>query len=327
MIERRGLLRFALLSVVAAVVTIGLKTAAYIITGSIGLLSDALESLANLVAALVALYALWVAARPPDEEHTYGHTKAEYFSSGFEGLLIVAAAVGIVVAAVHDAEAHVGVPTERRLYLGQLDAEAAYLDLPVTAAEELELAVVDIPHAVARVLLRVGKRHESITLEADAQHLMADVWTSLGVIAGVTAAVATGWHRLDPIVAIAVALNVLRSGSRLLRRSVYGLLDTSLPEETLGKIKTILDAHSGAGVRYHALRTRQAGARRFISFHILVPGNWTVQRGHDLLERIEERIREVVPNSVVDTHLEPIEDPVSWQDTRLERPAGDNVTQ
>ena len=308
MIERRGLLRFALLSVVAAVVTIGLKTAAYVITGSIGLLSDALESLANLVAALVALYALWVAARPPDEEHTYGHTKAEYFSSGFEGLLIVAAAVGIVVAAV------------RRLIEPQPIQDPA-LGLLINALA----SVVNL--TVARVLLRVGKRHESITLEADAQHLMADVWTSLGVIAGVTAAVATGWHRLDPIVAIAVALNVLRSGSRLLRRSVYGLLDTSLPEETLGKIKAILDAHSGAGVRYHALRTRQAGARRFISFHILVPGNWTVQRGHDLLERIEEQIREVVPNSVVDTHLEPIEDPVSWEDTRLERPAGDNVTQ
>ena len=308
MIERRGLLRFAMLSVVAAVVTIGLKTAAYIITGSIGLLSDALESLANLVAALVALYALWVAARPPDEEHTYGHTKAEYFSSGFEGLLIVAAAVGIVVAAV------------RRL-IEPLPIQDPALGLLINALA----SVVNL--AVARVLLRVGKRHESITLEADAQHLMADVWTSLGVIAGVTAAVATGWHRLDPIVAIAVALNVLRSGSRLLRRSVYGLLDTSLPEETLDKIKAILDAHSGAGVRYHALRTRQAGARRFISFHILVPGNWTVQRGHDLLERIEEQIREVVPNSVVDTHLEPIEDPVSWEDTRLERPAGDNVTQ
>jgi len=306
--ERRGLLRFAVLSVVAAVVTIGLKTAAYVITGSIGLLSDALESLANLVAALVALYALWVAARPPDEEHTYGHTKAEYFSSGFEGLLIVAAAVGIVVAAV------------RRLIEPQPIQDPALGLLTNALASGVNLAV-------ARVLLRVGKRHESITLEADAQHLMADVWTSLGVIAGVTAAVATGWHRLDPIVAIAVALNVLRSGFRLLRRSMYGLLDTSLPEETLGEIKAILDAHSGAGMRYHALRTRQAGARRFISFHILVPGNWTVQRGHDLLERIEERIREVIPNSVVDTHLEPIEDPVSWEDTRLERPAGDNVTQ
>jgi cation diffusion facilitator family transporter len=149
---------------------------------------------------------------------------------------------------------------------------------------------------------------------------MADVWTSLGVIVGVGAAAATGWHRLDAIVAILVAMNVLRSGFRLLDRSMQGLLDTSLPEENLTDIKQILDAHSGAGVRYHALRTRQAGARRFISFHILVPGDWTVQRGHDLLETIEERIREAVPNSVVDTHLEPIEDPVSWADTRLERP-------
>jgi cation diffusion facilitator family transporter len=300
MIERRGLLRFALLSVVAAVATICLKAAAYAVTGSIGLLSDALESLANLVAALVALYALWVAARPADEEHTYGHTKAEYFSSGFEGLLIVAAAIGIVVAAVN-----------------------RFIDPRPIQEPALGLAVNGLAAAVnfgvARVLRRVGKRHESITLEADAQHLMADVWTSLGVIAGVGAAVATGWHRLDSIVAMAVALNVLRSGVRLLGRSMHGLLDTSLPEATLGEIKTILEAHSGAGVRYHALRTRQAGARRFISFHILVPGSWTVQRGHDLLERIEEQIREAVPHSVVDTHLEPIEDPVSWEDTRLER--------
>jgi len=301
MIERRGLLRFAVLSVVAALITIGLKTGAYVITGSIGLLSDALESLANLVAAVVALFALSVAARPADEEHAYGHTKAEYFSSGFEGMLIIAAAIGIVVAAV------------RRFAEPQPIVEPA-LGLAVNGLASMVNLVV------ARVLLRVGKRHESITLEADAQHLMADVWTSLGVIVGVGAAVATGWHRLDAVVAMAVALNVLRSGFRLLDRSMHGLLDTSLPEETLGEIKEILDAHSGVGVRYHALRTRQAGARRFISFHILVPGSWTVQRGHDLLEKIEERIREAIPNSVVDTHLEPIEDPVSWEDTRLERP-------
>jgi cation diffusion facilitator family transporter len=300
-IERRGLLRFAVLSVVAALVTIGLKAAAYAITGSIGLLSDALESLANLVAALVALFALWVAARPADEEHTYGHTKAEYFSSGFEGLLIVGAAIGIVVVAV-------------RRFVEPQPIEEPVLGLAVNGLASA------VNFAVARVLLRVGRQHESITLEADAHHLMADVWTSLGVIAGVGAAVATGWHQLDAIVAIAVALNVLRSGFRLLDRSMHGLLDTSLPEETLRAIKEILDAHGGVGVRYHALRTRQAGARRFISFHILVPGSWTVQRGHDLLETIEERIRDAVPNSVVDTHLEPIEDPVSWEDTRLERP-------
>lgn len=307
MIEHRRLLRYAVLSVVAALITIGLKAAAYAITGSIGLLSDALESLANLVAAVVALFALSVAARPEDAEHTYGHTKAEYFSSGFEGLLIVVAAAGIIVAAV-----------------GRF-IEPQPIEEPALGLAANGLASV-VNFAVARVLLRVGKRHESITLEADAHHLMADVWTSLGVIVGVGAAAATGWHRLDAIVAIAVALNVLRFGFRLLRRSAYGLLDTSLPEETLGEIKAILDAHSPLGMRYHALRTRQAGARRFISFHILVPGSWTVQRGHDLLERIEERIREAVPNSVVDTHLEPIEDPVSWEDTRLERPPANHET-
>ena len=302
MIERRGLLRFAALSVAAAIVTIGLKGAAYLLTGSIGLLSDALESFVNLIAAVVALFALSVAARPADDEHAYGHTKAEYFSSAFEGTLILVAAASIVVAAV-----------------GRL------VDPRPIEEPGVGLAIIGVASlvnlAVARVLLRAGRRHESITLEADAQHLMTDVWTSLGVILGVGAAVLTGWHRLDAVVAIAVAANVLYMGFRLLRRSMLGLLDTSLPEETLARIKTILDSHGKAGVRYHALRTRQAGARRFISFHILVPGDWTVQRGHDLLEEIEERVREAVPRSVVDTHLEPIEDPVSWEDTRLERPA------
>jgi cation diffusion facilitator family transporter len=301
-IERRGLLRFAILSVLAALVTIGLKAGAYLLTGSVGLLSDALESFVNLIAALVALLALSVAARPADDEHAYGHTKAEYFSSGFEGALIVIAAATIVVAAV-----------------GRLIAprpiEAPGLGLTITGIA----SVINL--VVALVLQRAGRRHESITLEADGQHLMADVWTSLGVIIGVGAAALTGWLWLDAMVAIAVAINVLRSGVRLLRRSMLGLLDTSLPDETLATITSILESHGKAGVRYHALRTRQAGARRFISCHILVPGHWTVQRGHDLLEQIEERIREAVPRSVVDTHLEPIEDPVSWEDTRLERPS------
>jgi cation diffusion facilitator family transporter len=300
-IERPGLIRFAVLSVVAALVTIALKGGAYLLTGSVGLLSDALESFVNLIAAVVALLALSVALRPADDEHTYGHTKAEYFSSGFEGALIVVAAASIVVAAI------------RRL-IDPRPIEEPGLGLAITGV------ATAINLVVARVLHRAGRRHESITLEADAQHLMADVWTSIGVIIGVGAAAATGWLRLDAMVAIAVALNVLVSGIRLLRRSMLGLLDTSLPEETLTTIKSILESHAKAGVRYHALRTRQAGARRFISFHILVPGGWTVQRGHDLLEAIEERIREAVPRSVVDTHLEPIEDPVSWEDTRLERP-------
>ena len=302
MIERRGLRWYAVLSVLAALLTIGLKAGAYLLTGSVGLLSDALESFVNLIAALVALLALSVAARPADEEHAYGHTKAEYFSSGFEGALIVVAAASIAVLAVN------------RL-IDPRAIEEPSLGLLITGIA----SVINL--IVARILSKAGRRYESITLEADAQHLMADVWTSLGVIVGVAAAAITGWHRLDAIVAIAVALNVLFAGYRLLRRSMHGLLDTSLPEQTLATIKQILESHTSAGVRYHALRTRQAGARRFISFHILVPGSWTVQRGHDLLEEIEERVREAVPRSVVDTHLEPIEDPVSWEDTRLERPA------
>jgi cation diffusion facilitator family transporter len=304
-IERHGLVRFAYISVIAALVTISLKAAAYLLTGSIGLLSDALESLVNLVAALVALVALWVAARPEDKEHTYGHTKAEYFSSGFEGALILVAAASILVAA------------GRRLLEPQPIVDPA-VGLAITGLATL------LNLAVARVLLRAGRRYESITLEADAHHLLADVWTSVGVIVGVAAAALTGWHRLDAIVAIAVALLVLRAGLKLLRRSMLGLLDTSLPEDTLREITAILKSHEREGVRHHALRTRQAGARRFISFHILVPGGWTVQRGHDLLEQIEEQVRDAVPNSVVDTHLEPIEDPLSWEDTRLERPAHKN---
>ncbi len=297
-----GLLRFALVSVAAAIVTIALKGGAYLLTGSIGLLSDALESLVNLVAALVALVALSVAARPADDDHTYGHTKAEYFSSGFEGALILIAAVSIVIVAA------------RRL-LVPVPIEDPGVGLAITALASL------INFGVARVLLQAGRRYESITLEADAQHLMADVWTSMGVIVGVAAAAITGWSRLDAVVAIAVAVHVVGAGLKLLRRSMLGLLDTSLPEEMLGGITRILEARARDGVRYHALRTRLAGARRFISFHILVPGDWTVQRGHDLLEEIEEQIRAAVPSSVVDTHLEPIEDPVSWDDTRLERPS------
>lgn len=303
MIERRGLLRYAILSALAAIVTIGLKGFAYGITGSVGLLSDALESLVNLAAALVALFALSVAARPADAEHTYGHTKAEYLSSAFEGGLILLAAASI------------GVTTVGRL-LSPRPLEAPALGLAITGVAAL------VNFAVARVLLSAGSRHESITLEADGHHLMTDVWTSIGVIIGVAVAVLTGWYQLDALVGILVGLHVLRSGFRLVRRSALGLLDTSLPPDTLETITGILDRHASDGVRYHALRTRQAGARRFISFHILVPGNWSVQRGHDLLEKIEESIRGAVPNSVVDTHLEPIEDPVSWEDTRLERREG-----
>ncbi|HEX6615825.1 MAG TPA: cation diffusion facilitator family transporter [Gemmatimonadales bacterium] len=304
MAERARLRRYAVISIVAALATIGLKGWAWVITGSVGLLSDAFESLVNLAAAIVALIALAAAARPEDEEHRYGHSKAEYFSSGFEGALILLAAASILYAAV------------RRL----IDPRAIE-QLTLGVAITVGASVINL--LVARVLFRAARRHHSITLEADAHHLMTDVWTSAGVILGIWAASATGWQRLDPIVAIAVALNIVYTGIGILRRSLMGLLDTAIPEELQRRVTEILVRHTSGGVRFHALRTRQAGAWRFIDFHVLVPGNWSVKRGHDLLERLEEEVRAAVPNSTVFTHLEPVEDPVSWEDTRLERKPSD----
>lgn len=277
-----------------------LKSGAYFITGSVGLLSDALESLVNLLAAIIAFIALSVAAKPADEDHAYGHNKAEYFSSGFEGALILVAALSIGYAAV-----------QRLLHPRLLEQVGIGLAISAVAAA--------VNYGVARLLFRVGRQHSSITLEADAHHLMTDVWTSIGVIVGVAAAAWTDWHVLDPLVALVVAVNIVWTGVTLLNRSALGLLDTALPESTRREITTILDGHARDGVQYHALRTRQAGRWRFISFHVLVPGDWTVQRGHDLLERIEDEVRSRVPLSTVFTHLEPIEDPASFKDQQLER--------
>jgi cation diffusion facilitator family transporter len=304
--QRRSLRRYAVISILAALATIGLKGWAYAVTGSVGLLSDAFESLVNLAAAVVALIALTTAARPEDEDHRYGHSKAEYFSSGFEGALIMLAAASILYASV------------RRL-LSPRPIEQLTLGVGISVAA----SVINL--LVARVLFRAARRHQSITLEADAHHLMTDVWTSLGVIIGIWAASATGWQRLDPIVAIGVALNIVYTGVSILRRSLMGLLDTAIPDELQRGVTDILARHTSGGVRFHALRTRQAGAWRFIDFHVLVPGNWSVKRGHDLLERLEEEVRAAVPNSTVFTHLEPVEDPVSWEDTRLERKPGDSA--
>jgi cation diffusion facilitator family transporter len=297
---RPSLVRFAWLSVAAAVATIGLKTLAYLLTGSVGLLSDALESAVNLIGALFALAMLTVAARPADEEHAFGHGKAEYFASGLEGVLILLAAVSIAVAAVE------------RLIAPQ-PLEAVGLGLALTAAASA------INFGVARVLLNAGRRWHSIALEADAQHLMTDVWTSAGVIAGVAAVAATGWHRLDPVIALAVAANIVRAGIRLLRRSTAGLMDAALPALQHRAVIEVLERYKSRGLDYHALRTRQAGARAFVSVHVLVPGAWTVREGHDALERIEAEIRAALPHTTVFTHLEPIEDPVSWHDVELDR--------
>jgi cation diffusion facilitator family transporter len=300
MTDRRSLKKYAWLSIGAAFATITLKGAAYALTGSVGLLSDAVESIVNLVGAVVALAMLTVAAQPPDDEHHWGHDKAEYFSSGVEGVLIVAAAISIGFAA-----------TLRLLHPQPL--EKAALGLLVSSVA----SVVNL--VVARILLDVGKRCDSITLEADARHLMTDVWTSVGVIAGVGLVALTGWLRLDPIVALLVAANIVYTGWRLVRRSVQGLLDTALATGEGEAVERILASYRTQGLQFHAVRSRQAAARRFVTMHVLVPGSWTVYHGHEMLERLEKEIRACVPNCSVLTHLEPIEDPRSFDDIELDR--------
>jgi cation diffusion facilitator family transporter len=296
-----SLTRFAWLSIGAALLTMAIKAAAYLLTGSVGLLSDAVESLVNLVGAVVALAMLTIAARPPDDEHNYGHSKAEYFSSGIEGTLILIAALSIAWTAI------------RRL-LDPQPIEQIGLGLVISAAASIVNLVVGL------VLLRAAKRSKSITLEANAKHLMTDVWTSVGVVLGVGAVALTGWVRLDPVVAILVALNIIWSGFQIVRKSVLGLMDTGLPPGEQTTIQTVLGKYHQTGIEFHALRTRQAGARAFVSFHVLVPGEWTIQRGHDLVEEIEDDLRQALPNSVIFTHLESLEDPASWEDTGLDRP-------
>ena len=294
------LTRYAWLSVAAAIATIVLKGGAYVLTDSVGLLSDALESGVNLVAAVVALRALAVASRPPDEEHAYGHTKAEYFSSGFEGALVLVAALVIM-----------GTALERLLSPAPLTHVGVGLVISAVAS--------GINLWVARVLFRAAREHESIALEADAHHLMTDVWTSGGVLVGVGLVGLTGWSIIDPIIALFVAANITRVGAGLLRRSMLGLLDTALSPDVQERIHEVLDRYRDRGIEFHAFRTRRSGARRFMSVHVLVPGDWTVQRGHDVLEELEAEIREAVPRLTVFTHMEPLEDPVAWHDTRLER--------
>lgn len=300
MAARARLTRYAWLSVLTAVVIILLKVGAYRLTGSIGFLSDALESGANIVAAVITLVALTVAARPPDREHTFGHSKAEYLSSGAEGTLILVAAVVIAVQAV------------QRLLAPQ-PLEQVGLGVAVSAV------AAAINFGVARVLLRAGQRHRSAALTADAHHLLTDVWTSLGVIVAVALVGLTGWLWLDPVIGLLVALQIILTGLKLVRLSINGLLDASLPADEVTRLTGVLDGYAPRGVGYHALRTRQAGAQRFVSFHLLVPGSWSVQQGHELLEEIERDIRRQLEPVNVLGHIEPREDPVSLEDDALFR--------
>ena len=296
--DRSFLKRYAWLSIAAALTTLVLKSAAYWLTGSVGLLSDAAESIVNLIGASVALIMLTIAARPADASHAYGHSKAEYFSSGIEGVLIVIAAFAITGAAL---ERLINPRPLEQIGLGTVVA----------------LIASAINFGVARVLLKAGHQYNSITLEADAKHLMTDVWTSVGVLGAVVAVGLTGWLWLDPVIAIAVALNILWSAYGLLRRSTQGLMDAALPVAEQATVHRILEAYKTRGLDFHAVRTRQAASRRFISIHVLVPGDWSVQRGHELLEQLENEICGELPDATLETHLEPLEDPVSFADRGL----------
>ncbi|MBU1214291.1 MAG: cation diffusion facilitator family transporter [Gammaproteobacteria bacterium] len=296
------LTRFAWLSIAAAVATILLKGVAWWLTGSVGLLSDALESFVNLAGALMALYVLTLAAAPADDKHAYGHGKAEYFSSAFEGFLILLAAISIGYTAI-----------DRLLH------PHALAEVGVGLAVSVVASLINL--FAARELLKAGRAYNSITLEADAKHLMTDVWTSVGVIIGVALVWLSGWLWLDPLIALAVAANIVWTGWQLLHRSASGLMDAAIPQEHIDAIETVLVKYRAQGLDFHALRTREAGRQAFISMHVLVPGKWTVQRGHDLVEVIEAEIRAAVPFCHITTHLEPIEDPVSLIDATLERPA------
>ncbi|MBE7531803.1 MAG: cation transporter [Chloroflexi bacterium] len=301
--KREKLTRFAWLSIVTAVFTIFLKATAYWLTGSVGLLSDALESGVNLATAVFALLILTIAARPPDEEHAYGHSKAEYFAGGVEGGLIMAAALIIAVTAV-----------PRLIHPQPLEQLGLGLVVSVVAAAANGLT--------AFILLRAGRQYRSLTLTADGRHLLTDVWTTGGVLLGLAVVYLTGWLRLDALIALAVAAQITYTGFGLLREAVNGLMDVALPDEEVAVVTAVLDSFVERGIQYHALRTRRSGAQRFASVHIQVPGDWSVQQGHALMEEIEGALYGRLAPITIITHLEPLEDPVSWKDIPLNREFG-----
>ncbi len=292
---RDSLTRYAWFAIVAAILTIAIKGFAYVITDSVGLLSDAAESIVNLVAAVIVLISLRVAALPPDENHHYGHGKVEYFSAGLEGLMIFVAATVIIIEAV------------RRFF------NPTPID-HVAAGVLVSLVATAINLGVGLVLIRAGRRHRSRTLEADGRHLITDVATSVGVVIAVILVSPTGWLWLDPTIALAVAINILVVGVRLVSGSVSGLMDEALPKADHDRIAAVLQRFTSDEVAFHALQTRESGHRRFVSVHVLVPGSWTVQRGHDLLEDIEAAVRSDLEFCEIHTHLEPIEDPRAYDD-------------
>jgi cation diffusion facilitator family transporter len=290
-----NLLKFAYLSIVTGIAVFTLKLVAWWFTGSVGLLSDALESTVNIVAAVIALLALRTAMKPADQQHHFGRGKAEYFSASVEGFMILLAALVIVVTAV-----------ER--FVNPREIEQLGWGLAISTGASILNGVVAI------ILIRAGKQYRSPVLDADGRHLMTDVWTSVGVLVGVGLVQLTGWLRLDALVAMAVGLNIVITGVNLLRESTSKLMDKALPEEDHQAIVEVLKKFECEEVKFHALQTRESGRHRFVSMHVLVPGAWTIQQSHDLLEDVEQSISKVLPDTTVHTHVEPIEDPRSWED-------------
>ncbi len=296
--HRASLVRWAWLSLGASIVTLVLKFGAYGLTNSVGLLSDAIESSVNLVAAITALFALWYSVRPVDRGHNFGHEKIEFFASAVEGGLILLAGIGII------------------WYSAQRLVDPRPLEsIGIGAGIATISAIVNL--IVARMLLRVGHDHDSIVLRADGQHLMTDVLTSLGVVAGILLVSATDILRLDPLIAMLIALNILRTGVSLLRTSFDGLMDKSLPAEEEELVRKAVQDSLGDDETFHALRTRKAGAKRFVDFHVLLPGATSLKRAHDTSLRIEERVEAVLPGAEVTIHLEPLESPEAWNDSAL----------
>lgn len=297
-----SLKKFIYISIAAAILTISLKLIAYLLTNSVGLLSDAMESCVNLVAAVVALIMIRIAEKPPDEEHEFGHNKAEYFSSAVEGGLIVLAAFSIIGSAV-----------PRIIHPQPLENIGVGILVAVGAS------LINL--AASNILVKNGKKYNSITLEADGKHLMTDVITSGGVLLGIGLIKLTGWMRLDGIVAIGVALNIIWTGYQLIKRSTLGLLDTAFPKDEMDNIRRVLGTYEKQNIQFHSLMTRQSGQRKFISVHILMPGTMDIQQGHNLAEKVENDIRMLFPNTqtTVFTHLEPAEDPVSMLDISIDR--------
>jgi cation diffusion facilitator family transporter len=295
LLQRKSLAPFAWFSIVASILTITIKWAAYRVTGSVGFLSDAMESLINLAAGILAFVMLTIAAHPPDKEHPFGHDKAEYFSSLIEGVLIVLAAFGIIYTAIN-----------RIYHPRQLE------ELNIGMA--LSLLATLINYITSRILMRYGRKHNSITLEADAHHLMTDVWTTIGIVVGILLVKFTNWQLLDPFMAIVVALSIVYTGGKLIIRSTDGLMDSKLSEKEMIIIRKILDGYKKQGIDYHALYTRQSSSKSFITFHLLIPGELTIYQAHEYSKMIEKEIMAEIPYSSIFIHLEPLNDPDSFDD-------------